>query len=101
MSGSDFLFAPESVCQQFLSNRDIQLFLKKVQAIVGSSRTRTTIVSFWRDNFDLLHFERYNMIWKDGQVVNVSKELLDDNPQQDFILMMYQHSEPLMAVARM
>ncbi len=97
MSGCDYLFVPDAICRQFSCAKSIQNFLNKIQAILGSHRTRTTVVAFWHDRYQLLHFERYSIQWSNGVAQQLQKELLDDSPQLDFIRMLYEHSEPLIS----
>lgn len=97
MSGCDYVFIPDAICRQLSNVKAIQSFLNKIQTILGSPKSRTTLISYWHDRYQLLHFERYSISWANGVAVDMDKELLDNNRQLDFIRMLFEHSEPLIS----
>ncbi len=95
MSGYDYVFAPDAVCRQLNSRRAISGFLNNIQTILGSSKVRTLLISYWHDRYREQHFEKYCVDWADGVAVGWRRELLDGSPQLDFIKMLFEHSEKL------
>lgn len=95
MSGCDYVFAPDAVCRQFTQVRSMQSFYNNIQTILGSAKTRTTVIAYWHDRYRELHFERFGIVWANGVIAGFQKELLDNSPQLDFIRMLFDHSERL------
>lgn len=95
MSGYDYVFAPDAVCRQLRGLSALETFLLNIQTILGSKGARTVLVSYWHDRNRQLHFEKYRLEWAEGIAISWRKELLDNSPQQDFIAMLYEHSEKL------
>lgn len=95
MSGEDYVFAPEAVCRQFNSAHSLSIFLSNIQTILGSTETRTTLISYWHDRYKEIHFEKYNLKWAGNVAIDWKKNLLNNTPQMDFIHMLYNHCEQL------
>lgn len=95
MSGQDYVFVPDAVCRQLNTVRTVTNFLTNIQTILGSSKTRTLLISYWHDRYREQHFEKYRVEWIDGAVAGLRRELLDGSPQFDFIKMLFEHSEKL------
>lgn len=95
MSGYDYIFAADAVCRQLRSLSALEHFLLSIQTILGAKGPRAVLISYWHDCNQQLHFEKYRLEWAEGIAINWHKELLDNSPQQDFIEMLYEHSEQL------
>lgn len=95
MSGYDYVFAPDAVCRQIRSISALALFLTNIQTILGSSRTRTILISYWHDRYREQHFEKYFINWSEEIAIDWRRELLDGSPQLDFIRTLFEHSEKL------
>lgn len=99
MSGSDYIFAPDAACRQLYTLRALESFLLNVHTLLGSKALRTVLVSYWHDRGRQLHFEKYHVEWANGVAINWHKELLDNSPQQEFVEVLYEHSEKLILEA--
>lgn len=97
MSGYDYIFAPDAVCSQLRSLSALESLLLNIQTILDTKGQRTVLIGYWHDRDQQLHFEKYRLEWAEGIAIHWHKELLDNSPQQDFIKMLYEHSEPLIA----
>jgi hypothetical protein len=95
MSGDDYVFAPDAVCQQLCTIGTITEFLTNVQTILGSPKARTQLVNYWHDRHRAQHFEKYCVEWADGIPLSWKKEPLNGSPQFDFIKTLFEHSEKL------
>lgn len=93
MSGYDYVFVPDAACRQLSSLHHLQKFFSNVQTILGTGPSRTVLISYWHDQQRTLHFERYNIDYTDGIALSWRKELLDNNPQMEFIHVLFEHSE--------
>lgn len=100
MSGYDYIFAPDAVCRQLSSIKALAEFLNNIQAILGSPKSRTLLISYWHDKYREQHFEKYCVEWADDIAINWARQSLDGSPQFDFVKTLFEHSEKLILDAQ-
>lgn len=94
MAGYDYIFAPELNCQQLQSLIALENFVLNVQTIQGTPGARTVLISYGHGSNKQLHFEKYQLVWAEGIAIDWRRENLDNTAQQEFVKMLFEHSEP-------
>ncbi len=95
MTGCDYVFAPSDRCEMLSCKASLQDFLLHVQTLLGSEPDRTILVTYTRAH-DGLHFHRYNLDWLEDRIIDASISDLSGSQQEDFIGMLFHHSEKLL-----
>lgn len=99
MAGYDYIFAPEQACKHLHSLAALEAFVLNVQTILGTQGPRTILVSYRKGLGPKHHFEKYQLVWAEGISIDWRREALDNTPQQDFVQLLFEHSEPFILEA--
>lgn len=95
MSGVDYIFIPQAACIELQRLPFLQIFLIKIQALLGSAKTRLTLIAYHLDGQHNLRLEKYTVRWSNGKAVQIIVEDLRNSAQYEYVKTMYEHSEPL------
>lgn len=96
MPGGDYLFVPKSIWAELVEAGSVHHFLTKVQALLGSSKTRITVVSFHFDGENNLQLHRHTPQWADSRIVSLTETGLIGTPQYNYVKTLFDHSDALL-----
>lgn len=97
MSGFDYVFAPMDICDQITDFLTLQDFLINVQALLGSEPGRTILIGVERNPEGDLAFDRFDAEWSNEMVIDCRRSSLSGTTQFEFIEMLFEYSDRLMA----
>lgn len=95
MSGFDYIFAPENICQAFTDLKTLKDFIESIQELLYSEPERVVLVGYSKNVCGEYHFERFDINWVGDQPLSCEKQALVGTAQLEFIAMLFEHSQQL------
>ncbi len=93
MSGYDYIFLPEESISKIESAEKTQIFLEKIPALTHDDYSRCIIVGYKNNGALGLVTCRTDCECAGDLVISVSRQRLDNSPQQEFLQTLLDHSE--------